>query len=391
MRFANPRSSTGSTSSDLMTKLDRRLLRELADWTTDGFPVTSLYLDVDGRRFPRRADYLVRLDDLLRKAGNGPWSTNHRRSIDGDAVRIRRFVSDEFDRDGTRGLALFSSTGPGLWKEVELPQSVRDRLSVAPRPQLLPLEAVLESFESFCTALVDGKKARVFMTVGGQIEEVSEILDDVPGRHDQGGWAQARLQRHIKDHIQRHLKHVADVLLQQQQEHGFDHLILAGPDEVVAELERELHDYVRRTVVGRVTLPMTARAIDVLERTLAIEEELQTKREWQAVDRLVSEIGSATGRAVAGFEDTIGALESGRVETLIVAFGLEASGVRCTRCGHLSTGGDRCTVCGGEFEEAPDLVEEAMELALRQRCEVETVQDVPGLSTVGGIGALLRF
>jgi peptide chain release factor subunit 1 len=374
-----------------MTKLDRRLLRELADWTTDGFPVTSLYLDVDGRRFPRRADYLVRLDDLVRKAGNGSWSKEHRRSIEADAERIRRFVSDEFERDGIRGLALFSATGPGLWIEVELPQSVRDRLSVSSRPHLLPLEAMLESFETFCAALVDREKARIFMTVGGQIEEVSEILDDVPGWHDQGGWAQGRLQRHIKDHIQRHLKHVGEALLRQHRDHGFDHLILAGPDEVVAELERELHDYVRRTVVARVTLPMMARAIDVLERTLAIEEELQTRREWESVDRLVSETGSATGRAVAGFEDTLAALESGRVETLIVALGLEASGVRCTRCGHLATGGDTCSVCGADLEEAPDLVEEAMELALRQRCEVETVQDVLGLTTVGGIGALLRF
>jgi peptide chain release factor subunit 1 len=374
-----------------MTTLDRGLLRELADWSTNRFPVTSLYLDVDGRRFPRRADYLVRVDDLLRKAGNGAWPKEHRRSVEADAEQMRRFVSDSFERDGTRGLALFSCTGPGLWKEITLPQSVRDRVVVAPRPHLLPLEALLESFETFCTALVDREKARIFMTVGGQIKEMSGILDDVPGWHDQGGWAQARLQRHIKDHIQRHLKHVDDVLLRHQQEHGFDHVILAGPDEVVAQLERELHDYVRRTVVARITLPMTARAADVLERTLAVEQELQTRREWETVDRLVSEMGSASGRAVAAFEDTLSALESGRVETLIVAFGLEASGVRCTQCGHLATGGDRCSVCGGEFEEAPDLVEEAMELALRQRCGVETVQDVPGLTTLGGIGALLRF
>lgn len=374
-----------------MKALDRQLLRELADWSTGGLPVTSVYLDVDGRRYPRRADYLVRLEDLLRKAGNGSWSKEDRRSVDADSEKISAFVSERFERDGTRGLALFSCSGAGLWKDVALPQSVRDRVTVGPRPHLLPLEAVLESFESFCTALIDREKARIFLTVGGKIEEVSDILDDVPGWHDQGGWAQARLQRHIKDHIQRHLKRVSEVLLRQHKEQGFDHLILAGPDEVVAELERELHDYVRRTVVARVVLPMTARATDVLEATLAVEQELQTRREWETVDRLASEVGSATGRAVAGFDDTLLALESGRVQTLVVAFGLEASGVACTSCGHLATGGERCAVCGGDVEEAPDLVEEAIELALRQRCEVETVQDVPGLTALGGIGALLRF
>lgn len=374
-----------------MNALDRQLLRELADWSTGGLPVTSVYLDVDGRRYPRRADYLVRLEDLLRKARNGSWPREHRRSVDGDSERISEFVGERFERDGTRGLALFSCSGAELWKDVALPQSVRDRASTGPRPHLLPLEALLESFESFCTALIDREKARIFMTVGGKIQEVSDILDDVPGWHDQGGWAQARMQRHIKDHVQRHLKRVSEVLLRQHKGHGFDHLILAGPDEVVAELERELHDYVRRTVVARVAQPMTARPADVLETTLAVEQELQTRRESETVDRLASEVGSATGRAVAGLDDTLVALESGRVETLVVAFGLEASGVRCTSCGHLATGGERCSVCGRDVEEAPDLVEEAIELAVRQRCEVETVQDVPGLTALGGIGALLRF
>ena len=374
-----------------MNALDRQLLRELADWSTGGLPVTSVYLDVDGRRYPRRADYLVRLEDLLRKARNESWTKEHRRSVEGDSGKIHEFVTERFERDGTRGLALFSCSGAGLWKDVALPEPVRDRAASGPRPYLLPLEELLESFESFCTALVDREKARIFMKTGGEIEEVSHILDDVPGWHDQGGWAQARMQRHIKDHIQRHLKHVGDVLLRQHKEHGFDHLILAGPDEVVAELERELHDYVRRIVVARITLPMTAHPTDVLEATVAVEQELQARRETERVDRLVSEVGSATGRAVAGLDDTLLALESGRVETLVVALVLEASGVRCTSCGHLATGGERCSACGGDVEEAPDLVEEAIELALRQRCEVETAQDVPGLTALGGMGALLRF
>jgi peptide subunit release factor 1 (eRF1) len=41
--------------------------------------------------------------------------------------------------------------------------------------------------------------------------------------------------------------------------------------------------------------------------------------------------------------------------------------------------------------EVPDLAEEAVELALRQRCRVETVADGDPLAEVGGVGALLRF
>jgi peptide chain release factor subunit 1 len=373
-----------------MTTLDRGVLRRLAEWSTDGFPVTSVYLDVDGRRYPRRVEYVARLDELLRKAENGDWGKEHRRSISADAERVRGFVNG-FERGATRGLALFSCAAAGLSEEVTLPQSLRDRAVVAPRPHLLPLEALVESFETFCTALIDREKARIFMTVGGQITEVSEVLDEVHRWHDQGGWAQARLQRHIKEQVQRHLKHVSEVLLRQQRQQGFDHLILAGAEEVVAELERELHDYVGRAVVARITLPMAASSNEVLKRTLAIEEELQTQRERQAVERVTSEVASSTGRAVAGFDDTLSALEAGRAETLVIAFGVEASGLRCKACGHLAAVGDRCTVCGGELEHVSDLVEEAVESALRQRCSVETVQDASALTALGGIAALLRF
>jgi peptide chain release factor subunit 1 len=348
-----------------MRTLDRQLLRELADWSTDGFPVTSVYLDVDGRRYPRRTDYLVRLEDHLRKAVNGSFPKDHRRSVEADVEEIRRFVNERFERDWTRGLALFSCSGVGLWEDVGLPQPVRDRVAVAQRPHLLPLEALLESFETFCTALVDRGKARFFMTVGGQIQEVSEVLDDVPGWHDQGGWAQARLQRHIEDHVQRHLKHVAETLLRLKQRRGFDQLVLAGPEEAVTELERELHDYVRRTVLDKVSLPMASSADDVLAHAVELERDLEERREREATERLVSEVKAGTGRATGGFEDTLVALEANRVDTLVLASDLRGSGVRCTRCGHLAVAGDVCAVCGGPVEGVPDLVEEAVEAALR--------------------------
>lgn len=376
-----------------MATLDRDLLRKLAEWITDGLPVTSLCLDVDGRRYPRRADYLVRLEDLLRgaRAAANAYGREQRIGVCRDLKRIEDFVRDEFDRRGVRGLAVLSCHGAGLWEEITLPRPVRDRVVVAARPYLLPLEDQVETYESFCTAIVNREKARLLVARMGEIEEVTEILDEVPGWHDQGGRAQARHQRHIKDHAQRHFKHVAEALMSLRKRRRYDHLILAGPDEAVAELERELHDYVRRTIRARASLAMTASTAEVLERSLAAEENLERVREREAVSRLVSEVEGRTGRAVAGLGPTLEALEAGRVEGLVVLAELDASGLRCSGCGHLAAEGRECPLCGGEYVPAPDIVEEAVESALRQRCRVETVGDAPELSAVGGIGAILRF
>jgi peptide chain release factor subunit 1 len=380
-----------------MTVLDRDILRKLAEWNTDGFPVVSLYVDVDGRRFPKRSDYQARAEHLARRAHEateGIEDREHARSVHNDAKRMREFVHDEFDRKGgTRGLALFGCSGMGLREEISLPARVPERVVVGPRPYLLPLEAVLERYENVCLALVDREKARLFVSELDRIEEVSDVLDDVPGWHDQGGWSQARYQRHIKEHVQRHLKHVAEVLMGLLRRRRYNRLVLAGPDEVVAELERELHDYVRRTIVARISSPMASSPADVLERIWELEEELERKREEEALGRLVAEIDGGTGRAVAGIEDTIAALEQGRVDTLLVGADLETAGVRCSSCGHLAHRGKTCPACGSAMVEIPDLVEEAIESALRQRCRVEVLPQgtAAALAPLGDIGALLRF
>lgn len=378
-----------------MARPSPELLRRLAEWPNDGLPITSLYLDVDGRRHRRRAEYLARAHDLLRKARETAEREGPERhaAVCPDGARIERYLEGEFDRKGVRGLALFSCEGAGLWEDVPLAQPVRDRVVVGDRPDLLPLEAALEMAESICIAIVDRAKARLWLGRLGDVEEVSEILDDVPGRHDQGGWAQARLQRHIEDHVQRHLKHVADVLFRMHEEGRFDRLVLSGPDEVVAELERELHDYVRRVIAGRVSLAMAASPNEVLKQALEVERDLERAREIEAIERLRAEIASNGGRAVGGLEATLEALEAGRVGTLVVSPTLRADGLRCPSCGHLATEppADGCPVCGTRMEDGADLVEEAVESALRRGARVEAVGQSAELDGLGGIGALLRF
>lgn len=378
-----------------MAPPDLELLRKLADWPTSGLPATTLYLDADGRRYPRQADVERHADSLLRKATTvaNDLDRDGARSVCRDAQLITDFIGERLDRRGSRGLAVFSCADAGLWHDQSLPGPIRDLVVVRAAPYVLPLEAVVERAESICVALVDREKGRIVVTRLGESQEVSWILDDVPGQHDQGGWAQARLGRHIDDHVQRHLKRVAEALLRLQREGRFDHLVLGGPEEVVAELERDLHDYVRRAVVDRAPLPVTAPLAEIEGVAAAVERRLEREREEETVRRL--EGGAATGRAVLGFDEVLEALPQARVETLVVAAGLVAEGVRCPACGRLATAGARCPVCGAATVAEPELVEAAVEAALRSGARVETIpseaEGATRLDEAGGLGALLRF
>jgi peptide chain release factor subunit 1 len=261
---------------------------------------------------------------------------------------------------------------------------------VGSHPDLLQLEALLEVYESFCTVLVDSAKARLFLAELGRIDEQSAFLDDVPGRHDQGGWSQARYQRHVDDHRHRHLKHTAEVLFRFFRRRAFDHLILGGPEETVAEFEGELHDYMRRRVRARVSLPLTASVDEVLRASLQLEERIERERERAMVERVVADVGA--GRpATAGLGPTLGALRDDRVGTLVVRFGFSAPGRECPSCGSLFERGTKCRVCGAKTLEVADIVEAAVAQAFRQGARVETVTEDGSREELGGVGALLRF
>jgi peptide chain release factor subunit 1 len=380
-------------TEDPVPDFDRDFLRSLSEWTPQGVPVGTLYLDVDGRRYPRKQDLQPRLEDLIRRLREqgDRLDRDARRSVDGDVERFREFIGG-LDRAGTRGVALFSASGAGLWQDVALSRPLPDRARLGPRPYVLPLEALMETYETFCTCLVDRARARIFLARMGTIREQDVVLDDVPGQHDQGGWSQARYARHIEEHVGQHLKRVGDLLLRVLEGRGFDHLILGGPDELLPEFERGLHDYLRRRVAARITLPVTAAVDEVLERSLAVEEQLELQSERQTVQRLIASAGAGRG-GVIGLPDVLNALNESRVETLVVPFGQFADGVRCTNCGGLAVSGPSCPVCGKPTEPVPDIVEEAVAKALGQGTRVETltVLNADRANGFHDVGALLRF
>jgi peptide chain release factor subunit 1 len=374
-----------------MMELDRTLLRKLAEWDPAGAPITSVYLTVDGRRYPKKVDYEVRLDELLRRARAQaePLGREALRSVESDVGAMASHVREEFERGDTRGLALFSSHHAGLWEDVRVRRPVRDRAVVAPAADVLPLEQLLETYHPICTALVDYARARLFLSEVGRIEEVFDVWDEVPGRHDQGGRAQMRMQRHVDDHRQRHLKNVSDALFRLWKRRPFDRLVLAGPAEAVTDLEHGLHDYLKRRVRARIALPIVAPAEEVLRRSLEVEEEIERQTRRSKIEQLTNV--AATGRGgVTGLPGTLSALAEGRVAELLVSIDLSVPGTRCPACGRLGEHGTSCARCGARLERVPDVVEAAVSQALRQGCRVETIIG-DELSEVGGIGGLLRF
>jgi peptide chain release factor subunit 1 len=363
-----------------------------------GTVVTSCYLDVDGRRHPRHADYETQLDHLMRQgrdraAAYGPEAA---RSVAADLDRMAAWVRSGFDRSRVRGLAFFACSADGWFEVVESPLPVRNGVVVNHTPHVRPLESVLAAYERFAVVLVDRQRARLFRFELGGLTEHTEVFDAVPraaagetGGHPGQGSRGAAVQRHTDELAHRHLKHAAEVTFAELKERPVDHLILGGPHEVVVEFEGMLHPWLRERVADRLAISATAGVDDVRQAALCVEEALSRRDEAALVEKLRGAV--ATGAGVGGLAPTLAALVERRVDLLLVSDGFETEGWRCRSCRYLGHRGRRCPVCANEMELVDDVVEEAVEEALANKCRVQMVRANADLDVLGRIGALLRF
>jgi peptide chain release factor subunit 1 len=363
-------------------------IRELASIRGEGAPVTSCYLDVDGRRLRRHQDVEQELDTLLRVARQ---RANGTQSVHEDLRRIESFVRAGIDRSRTRGLAFFSCSAGDVWRVVELPVPVRSRVIFNTVPALGQLEAAVQELTRFGVLLADRQRARMFVFEAGDLVERSERFHalgrdyDVRGEKERGD-----VSGHVDALAQQHLRAAADHAFTVFQERQYEHLWIGAPDEIAHELEQLVHPYLRDRLCGRVDVRPGASDEDVRRSALASEVEHERHKEAALVAKLRDAVG-AGDRGVTGLPPVLAALAQHRIDHLLVSDGYSAPGWVCDGCGTLATKGPRCKACTGTMIELEDVVEEAVDRALAERSRVEVCRGNADLDVLGRIGALLRF
>jgi hypothetical protein len=365
-------------------------IRQLAGFRSDQGPVVSCYLDVDGRRHVRAQDVETELDHLLRNARGQDGGA----SAGADLDRIDRYVRDGFDRSRTRGLAIFSSVANDLFRVIPLPVSVVNRVVINNAPAVGQLESVVQELERFGVLLVDQQRARMFVFQLGELVDHSELFEEKPrdfdsiGEHDLAAYDKAM--QHVDEMVAQHLRHAAAVAFAVFKEHGFERLTISAPSEMANTVESMLHPYLRERLCESIDVSVTAAVNEIRRAAMAVEATVERQREAGYIERLRETVARG-GKGVTGLDSTLAALVERRVEMLFVSKGYEETGWRCERCGYLCHKGPTCPVDGSQMNHIDDIVEEAVDTALAQRCRVDVCVDNADLDVMGRIGALLRF
>ena len=369
------------------------LLRELASFRAENGCATSLYLNLDPSDVPTAGDAQARMNALLTvaaKSDRKDLTHEQRGSLKADWEHIGRWFDDDFERDGSRGLAVFAAGLDNFWRTLPLSEPVPDKVKVGRDFELAPLVPLVGRTDGTIVAVVGREQGRLYRLTGGRLEELVQHYDEQPGQHDQGGWSQARYRRHIEKLVQEHLKGVAEELDRSRRRLQSPRVVLVCSEEMRSEFTDELSADAREALVGWTSARAQAGPTELLDTVAPILENAEAKEEAEAIERWREEAGRK-GRAAAGWEQTLEAASDARVELLLFQEGSDRPAWRCPACGRAAVTDGSCPLDGTRMEEVDAGLDLAVHQTLAHGGAVWAIRHHEDLGPVEGIGALLRF
>jgi peptide chain release factor subunit 1 len=376
----------------MATAVTTDTLRGLAGFRAANGCAISIYLDLDPSATPTIPDVQTKFNAVLSEAektaeaGSGR-ARDCRLAVRDDLARIREWWSDDFDRDGARGVAVFASSADGFFRALPLADGTGDSVHVGPSLHLAPLAGALDR-DGALGAFVGRERGTIYRFEGGRLQEVADESEQQPGRHDQGGSSQGRYQRHIENLVQQHLKSVGGTLDEHARGGGL-RIVVVGPEEMRGEFEAALANEARDAIVGWATAEAHAGPNDLLDVVRPLLDEARARADSDALARF-EELHGRGERSASGWKQVLDASSDGRVDALLVEEGAQARAWECPQCGRASADGGDCPLDGTRLEERDDAVDLALHRVLAHGGTVVRVGS-GALRAAKGIGALLRY
>src|SRR5256714_2667893 len=275
------------------------MVRELANFRAENGCATTLYLNLDPSEVPTAGDAQTRMNALLNaaeKTDRKELTHEQRSALKADFERIARWFDDEFDRDGAQGMAVFAAGLDNFRRTMGLPEPVPDRFKVGRDFFLSPLVPIVARADGTIVAVVGREQGHLYRLQAGRLREIGDFFEEQPGRHDQGGWSQARYQRHIEKLVQEHLKDVAEVLDRSRRRLQVPKIVIVGSEETRSEVMDQLSADARDAGVGWAHAEAHAGPTQLLEVVTPVLARAESEDEAEVLGRWREEAGRA-GRA----------------------------------------------------------------------------------------------
>jgi peptide chain release factor subunit 1 len=192
------------------------------------------------------------------------------------------------------------------------------QLFVGPVPHLFPLVRLIDQNPRYAALLVDSNHARIIVFGLGAVESRDDVHSVRTNRHSEGGWSQARYQRHIANLHLQHLKEVVETLQRIVRDDAIDRIIIAGDAGLVARLREQLPASLDAKIVDVLRFDRHAGEAEIVEDALAALRQRDAADDAERVNEVLG-AWRAAGLGVAGPDATLRALALGQVDELLIA------------------------------------------------------------------------
>ena len=379
---------------------ERERLQRLGAVSAGRHRVVTCYQKLEPRD-RSRGKYLIKLKNRVREVIQALPRLGLDRAaaeeVGRDLERIQTYLRTPGNLPSTQGIAIFACGPAGLFEAIPLPFVYRSRLAVDASPLVRELASVEDEFGRLLTVVVDRTAARFFEVTAYHAHELPSLrADSTRGKRFRGdadgggsGWGEHTYNNRIREEKQRHYEAIARELFtidRRQPAHG---IVLAGTGNDAAAVEPFLHNYLVERVLGTARLnPKDVTPALVHQSTLAVREAWERDSERALVAEMREALGS--GWSVNGMTATLRALSRGQVRALLIHADAGEPGFRCADSGRLALTERDCRA-EGEPVAVLDVVDDAIEEALRQGVDVNVVYEPEARDAIEGLAGLLRF
>jgi peptide subunit release factor 1 (eRF1) len=309
-----------------------------------------------------------------------------------------------------QGRALFVGVGEGRTASVALQIPFRERVVFHERPFVRPLVAALDEGRAAGILVLSRSAVRLLRWVVGEVEELDRDefkvgdaqLADIksgpthatPSNPNQGLVNKERFEDRIDENRNRFLRSIADDVLAQVKEHGWDRVILSGDvklREFVGDLLEHGHKGLRLVHADQDWEHHSPAAI--AQNAWPLLRSVHEQREQELVDTAMERTLSG-GAATAGLREVCDALNQGRVAHLVFDARLELEGFRSSEDTlHPEVAGPVAQADGVEFHREPLFIERMLEKAIGTGAAVTPAGHAASapLGAYDGVAALLRW
>lgn len=359
-------------------------LRELLDFNTTE-PVLSIYLNTDPS--------LGNADTHKRQLRSMIKEIN----LAQDVESVERFFEHEYNWSG-RGVAVFSCSAKNFFRVYPLAVPVRNLVHISDRPSVKPLAALMDNYGGYGVVLVDKQGARLFHFHMGDLREQEGVMGETVKRAKHGGGSSTvpgrrgatTATRTVDEVVDRNMKDSVDFAIHFFEANHIRRVLVGGTDENVKLFNSLLPKSWHSLVMGTFPMSMTASLNEVRSRAMELGLQSETEREKRMVERLITQAAKNSG-AVVGLEDTLKALNEGRIQSLLVSDGFRKNAFRCKSTGWVTTKPEEMCTGEDDVEKVYDVVDYVVNHVMRGGGEVDVIMADPELEKNGSIGAILRY